>query len=854
MKNKIKILHLEDNPYDSELIKELLNESIFSAEIKVVDNQNDFIQNLQTNNYDIIISDFSLPTFNGKEALLLVKELKPETPFIFLSGTIGEDAAIESLIYGATDYVLKNKPERLIPAIQRALYETEIKQAKIKAEQELILSEEKYREFVNAVNDGFFIVDLDGTINFSNKALALMIGFNKADELVGHKFYEFVIQEQVEEIKRITQEINENNLTFENIEVKIKLIDGQLVYFDVKTFPIFENGQVIGHRGIIRDITERKQAEINLQKRDAILEVISIVAEKFLTTKNVNETINETLKLLCKASDASRVYLFQIYKSINGKLFISQTNEFVNDGIKPQIDNQELRNIDINSSGFIRWLEKFEKHELIFGLVKDFPEEEKEFLMAQDIKSILIVPIYVSEKVWGFIGLDECIYERIWSIPEIEAIQAVSNLISGAITKNNIERELVEAKEKAEEMNRLKSVFLANMSHELRTPLIGILGFSEILLGEHLNIEQEDMINTIFKSGNRLLETVNTILDFSKIESNKIEINYSRINVYEVIKQIVFLFQGFANQKKLFLKMDEVNDNFIFNSDQKILERIINNLINNALKFTIEGGVTVRLKKEIINSQPFCVIEIEDTGIGIPEDKQEIIFEEFRQASEGFSRSHEGTGLGLSITRRFTELLGGSITLKSKLNEGSTFIVKLPMNSDLTTNLNNQEISMDDFDRRIKDVKQNKFVEENIINKEKKEQQILFDEKISLPNILMVENDIISIDVVKIFLKNYCNFDYALDGIQALDMVKNKKYDIILMDISLGGNLDGIEVVQKIRKLQIYKNIPIIAVTAHVQKQDREKFLSGGCTHYLSKPFTKKELIDLLNQILNQMN
>lgn len=853
MKTEIKILHLEDNPYDAELIKELLNESEFSFEHTVVDNRNDFIYNIRANNYDIILSDFALPAFNGKDALLLVKEIKPEIPFIFLSGTMGEDAAIESLIYGATDYVLKNKPERLIPAIKRALHETEINQAKIKAEQELILSEEKYRSFVNEVNDGFYIVDLDGTITFSNKALALILGFNKAEELIGHKFYEFIVQEQVEEITPKIQEINKNKIALENIEVKIKRIDGKLAYIDVKIFPIIENEKVVGHRGIIRDITERKQAEINLQKRDAILEVISIVAEKFLTNKNINETINETLKLLCSASDVSRVYIFQTYESNNGKLFISQTNEFVKNGITPQIDNPELKNIEVNNSGFIRWAEKFEKHELIFGLVKDFTEEEKEFLMAQNIKSILIVPIYVAEKVWGFIGFDECSYERIWSIQEREALQAVANLIAGAIIKNNMERELVEAKEKAEEMNRLKSVFLANMSHELRTPLIGILGFSELLLSENLNIEQEEMLNTIFKSGNRLLETVNTILDFSKLESNKVEINYSRVNVYEVIKQTVSLFQGFANQKSLFLKMENVNDNFIFNIDQKLLERIINNLINNALKFTNVGGVTVRLKKEMLNSQPFCVIEIEDTGIGISEDKQEIIFEEFRQASEGFSRSHEGTGLGLSITKRYIELLGGTISLKSKLNEGSIFIVKLPMNSNSNTNLNNSEISMTDFDRRINTIEQNKHFEENIINKEEKEPQILFDEKILLPNILMVENDIISIDVVKLFLKNYCYFDYALDGTQALDMVKNKKYDILLMDISLGGNLDGIEVVQQIRKLQNYKNIPIIAVTAHVQKQDREKFLAGGCTHYLSKPFTKKELIDLLNQILNPL-
>jgi DNA-binding response OmpR family regulator len=188
MKTKIKILHLEDNPYDAELIREHLNENGFSVELTVVDTQNDFQRNLQTNEYDLILSDFALPTFNGKDALLLAKEIKPDIPFIFLSGTMGEDAAIESLVYGATDYVLKNKPERLIPAINRAIQESEIYRAKIQAENELRLSEEKYRAFVNEVNDGFFINDINGNITFANNALAAMVGFNKAEELIGHNF------------------------------------------------------------------------------------------------------------------------------------------------------------------------------------------------------------------------------------------------------------------------------------------------------------------------------------------------------------------------------------------------------------------------------------------------------------------------------------------------------------------------------------------------------------------------------------------------------------------------------------------------------------------------------------------
>ncbi|MDI6767298.1 MAG: PAS domain S-box protein, partial [Bacteroidota bacterium] len=189
---------------------------------------------------------------------------------------------------------------------------------------------------------------------------------------------------------------------------------------------------------------KRKQAEINLKRREAILETISISAEKFLTAENINEPVNDTLRLLCKATDASRVYIFKFHHSGDGKLLTSQTHESVKEGITPQVDNPELQNLDLISAGYNRWVKTFEKHEPIVGLIKDFPDSEIEILHAQDIQSISVVPIYVSEKLYGFIGFDECLYERSWSKPEIEALQAVANLIAGAIVREENRKELVE--------------------------------------------------------------------------------------------------------------------------------------------------------------------------------------------------------------------------------------------------------------------------------------------------------------------------------------------------------------------------------------------------------------------------
>ncbi|MBU2585300.1 MAG: PAS domain-containing protein [Bacteroidetes bacterium] len=242
------------------------------------------------------------------------------------------------------------------------------------------------------------------------------------------------------------------------------------------------------------DITERKQAEINLKRREAILETISISAEKFLTAKNINEPVNDTLRLLCEATDASRVYIFKFHNSGDGKLLTSQTHESVKEGITSQIDNPELQNLDIISAGYNRWVKTFEKHEPIVGLIKDFPDSEKEILRAQDVQSISVVPIYVSEKLYGFIGFDECLYERSWSKPEIEDLQAVANLIAGAIVREENRKELVENEE------RLRSIINS-------TPLGSHV--YEIIDGDLILIDANSSANMILGVDHRKLKNKN---------------------------------------------------------------------------------------------------------------------------------------------------------------------------------------------------------------------------------------------------------------------------------------------------------------------------------------------------------
>jgi PAS domain S-box-containing protein len=385
--------------------------------------------------------------------------------------------------------------------------------------------------------------------------------------------------------------------------------------------------------------------------------------------------------------------------------------------------------------------------------------------------------------------------------------------------KKQTENELKLAKEKAEEMIRLKSSFLANMNHELRTPLIGILGFADILFEELQNPEQKEMANTILDSGKRLLECLNMILDLSRLEADELEFEFAPINCGAAVRDIFDSFKQAALNKKLDYRLEIIDDKLFSRIDNRIFTQIISNIINNAIKFTRNGEVKVTVQPEYVSDRLYNVIKISDTGIGISKEEQKIIFEEFRQAKEGFNRPYEGTGLGLTITKKFVELMGGNLKLESEPGEGSTFIVRFPsiQKASSVTVFRQVNISKEEFSR---------------------------------PRVLSVENDPSSVKIIQYFLKNLCTIEHANTGEDALKLLKKNKYNAIMMDINLGTGINGLEAVKEIKKFPHCQDTPIIAVTAYALQSDKERFLKNGCSHYLSKPFDRRVLVEIISDIL----
>lgn len=396
--------------------------------------------------------------------------------------------------------------------------------------------------------------------------------------------------------------------------------------------------------------------------------------------------------------------------------------------------------------------------------------------------------------------------------------------------KKRMEIDLKAALGKAEESNRLKTSILANMNHELRTPLMGILGMSQLLMEEFTeNIEHQKMVERILHSGTRLMNTLNSILDLSEIESDSTLLKFSEYPVSESLEYILVQHSKLAGDKNLSFEILNKDSGLYVFVYEKFLNQAVSNIVDNAIKYTHHGGITITVEHELTNEKLWAKISITDTGIGIAKHHLDLIFQEFRQASEGFSRNYEGSGLGLSISKKMIEIMYGILTVDSIVGKGTTFTIWLP-----ATKIG--EESEQELKPLLKTIDPIEISE-----------KIEFSRSI---HILYVEDNVINQEVTKLFLQKIARVDCARDGRTAIEMAKRSPYSLILMDINLSTSLDGIEVTKYIRGIPGYKSTPIIATTGYASRADKEKFLSSGLNDILVKPYTKPELISLIHKYL----
>lgn len=392
------------------------------------------------------------------------------------------------------------------------------------------------------------------------------------------------------------------------------------------------------------------------------------------------------------------------------------------------------------------------------------------------------------------------------------------NLVSKSKELEISENEVVEAKSIAESANRMKNDFLANISHELRTPLNGILGMTGLLLDTGLDEDQQDFLDMIVESGDHLHRIISDLLDISQIEAGNLAIKPVLFDLSKLIKNTISVLKPAADKKNIGLFYSIDPKILHYYGDRVRIGQIIINLITNAIKYSEMGNINVSV---ILTEN--LEISIQDTGLGIPEDKINTIFESFVQIENTYTKTHEGVGLGLAIVKQLVELLNGTISLESRVGIGSTFKVLLPVTQAPSDAKIIQEVLVPSDINVLEGLK-----------------------------VIIAEDEAINRIYMKKFLsKHGVIVTEAVNGQDVLDRSKESEYDLILMDMGMP-EVDGIEATKIIRESEKKsgKHIPIIALTANAFPEDVRKCIEAGMDHFLSKPIKEKELLSVIQELI----
>ncbi|MBT7789678.1 MAG: PAS domain S-box protein [Calditrichaeota bacterium] len=649
------------------------------------------------------------------------------------------------------------------------------------AEDKLIRNEEKYRSLSDISPDIITILDRDLNITFINHALP---GTLSIEQVMGVNFAVFLQTKNREEgllaLKQVFKTGKETHFEIEGIGPQ-----PEMHWFVIRCGPVKQNGEVVAITLFISNIHERKQMELEIRQK----------------TIDLGERVKELNSLyeISKRAENTQVSIDEI---LNSCLEVIRSGWMYSDDACVRITyrNRSFKTTNFSDS---KWC-----------------MESKILINEQQVGKLEVY--YIVEKPEA----DEGPFFH----EERLLIDNISARLSKIIENAQIKKELIKAKEDAEAGNRAKSSFLANMSHEIRTPMNAILGFTELLSEQVEDNKQQEYLSVVSSSGKSLLRIINDILDLSKIEAGMMDIQYHTVNPHQLFKEIKQMFSWKSTEKHLdfILDVDPSLPNGLL-LDEVRIRQVIVNLVGNAIKFTHTGHIKLQVKQEVSfenTSKLKLIFSVEDTGIGIPAEQVQIIFEAFKQQENQSTAEYGGTGLGLAISKRLIEMMGGEFKVESELGRGSCFQVEL----------DNVEVAS---------------VSESIdVNSTIKHESIRFE----FPKILAVDDQ----ETNRFLLKEYLQFSDIIliegsNGKEAIDLTESHNPDLIIMDIKMP-IMDGREAARQILSKYKDRKIPIIALTASVMSKDVQKIKDIGFAGYLRKPASKGKLIGELIKHLPYYN
>ncbi len=622
------------------------------------------------------------------------------------------------------------------------------------------------------------------------------LGLNSEIDILGKTDFEVFPKELAAEFFAEDQQIVKEGSIILNREGLAFSEEGNQLWLLVSKIPLRDNnGEIIGMVGVTNDITERKRIEEALASEQYLMYVLM---------RNVPD------RIYFKDRDSKFIRISKAQAQLFGLSDPAQA-----------IDKSDF---DFFSEEHAR--QAYNDEQEIIRTGQSISKEEKETWPDRPDTWVYSSKLPLRDKEGNIIGTfgisvditvrKEMEFMLMQKNQEIESQNEEYLALNDELEQTN--KELMLAKEKAEESDKLKTAFLQNMSHEIRTPMNGILGFAELLKNPKLpETKQQEFIRIIEKSGQRMLNIISDIVNISKIETGQIELNLQETNVNGLLQHLHTFFSPEAERKGLSLTFKPgLSDELCkIETDDLKLTQVLSNLINNALKFTKSGTIDFGYQ------QKGQVLEfyVQDTGIGIAPENQDIIFERFRQVDMADARKYEGAGLGLSISKAFVEKLGGTIWVKSELDKGSTFFFNIPYNP-------------------------------KVIIKSEKLLEARLEAKLSGINILIAEDDDVCMELLKEMLEDEkARLFFAHDGQEALDIINTTpKIQVVLMDLKMPV-LNGFEATKLIKRLK--PKLPIIAQSAYSFSNDQDKAKIAGCDDFIGKP-VKREL--LLSKINNQLS